>query len=73
MGTRSSRAPTTSGQTRARGAANIEGSPIFHVLSGNPGYQVEHHMAFPGGKPAQKPGPYVPPGDEQITRPLISV
>jgi len=25
------------------GAANIEGSPIFHVLSGNLGYQVEHH------------------------------
>ena len=101
------------------GAANIEGSPIFHVLSGNLGYQVEHHifpdmpssryaqiapkvkdiceryglpynsgrfgkqlasvqrtilrLAFPGGKPAQKPGPYVPPGDEQITRPLIAV
>ena len=28
------------------GAANIEGSPIFHVLSGNLGYQVEHHL-FP--------------------------
>ncbi|WOC13426.1 fatty acid desaturase family protein [Gordonia sp. MP11Mi] len=28
------------------GAANIEGSPIFHVLSGNLGYQVEHHI-FP--------------------------
>jgi fatty acid desaturase len=28
------------------GAANIEGSPIFHVISGNLGYQVEHHL-FP--------------------------
>jgi NADPH-dependent stearoyl-CoA 9-desaturase len=86
------------------GAANIEGSPLFHVLSGNLGYQVEHHLypdmpstryaeiaprvkaiceryelpyntgpflqqwgmvqrtilrlAFPGGKPRPKPGPY---------------
>jgi fatty acid desaturase len=28
------------------GAANIEGSPLFHVVSGNLGYQVEHHL-FP--------------------------
>jgi NADPH-dependent stearoyl-CoA 9-desaturase len=28
------------------GAANIEGSPFFHVMSGNLGYQVEHHL-FP--------------------------
>src|SRR6476469_620010 len=28
------------------GAANIEGSPLFHVMSGNLGYQVEHHL-FP--------------------------
>ncbi|MBA2793683.1 MAG: acyl-CoA desaturase [Thermoleophilaceae bacterium] len=86
------------------GAANIEGSPMFHVVSGNLGYQVEHHLypdmpstryaeiaprvkelceryelpyntgpflkqlgavqrtilrlAFPGGKPRDKPGPY---------------
>src|SRR3954463_13323274 len=26
------------------GAANIEGSALFHVLSGNLGYQVEHHL-----------------------------
>ena len=26
------------------GAANIEGSPLFHVISGNLGYQVEHHL-----------------------------
>ena len=91
------------------GAANIEGSPLFHVISGNLGYQVEHHLypdmpstryaeiaprvkalceryalpynsgpflkqlgmvqrtilrlAFPGGKPRPKPGPYQ--GDEQ--------
>src|SRR4051812_42927767 len=86
------------------GAANIEGGPVFHVVSGNLGYQVEHHLypdmpstrygeiapkvreiceryglpyntgplykqlgmvhrtilrlAFPGGKPRPKPGPY---------------
>jgi fatty acid desaturase len=86
------------------GAANIDGSPLFHVVSGNLGYQVEHHLypdmpssryseiapkirdlcerydlpyntgpfgkqwyavhrtiarlAFPGGKPRPKPGPY---------------
>jgi len=86
------------------GAANIEGSPLFHVVSGNLGYQVEHHLfpdmpstryaeiapqvkdvcerynlpynsgpfgqqlgmvqrtilrlAFPGGAPRPKPGPY---------------
>jgi linoleoyl-CoA desaturase len=86
------------------GAANIEGSPLFHVISGNLGYQVEHHLfpdmpstrygeiapkvreicaryelpyntgplhkqlamvqrsilrlAFPGGRPRDKPGPY---------------
>jgi fatty acid desaturase len=90
------------------GAANIEGSPLFHVVSGNLGYQVEHHLfpdmpstryaeiapsvreiceryelpynsgrlarqlgtvqrtilrlAFPGGRPRPKPGPYR--GDE---------
>jgi NADPH-dependent stearoyl-CoA 9-desaturase len=26
------------------GAANIEGGPLFHVISGNLGYQVEHHL-----------------------------
>ena len=86
------------------GAANIEGSPLFHIISGNLSYQVEHHLypdmpssryseiapkikdiceryelpyntgrfskqwwsvhrsifrlAFPGGKPRPKPGPY---------------
>ncbi|MFL5822156.1 MAG: fatty acid desaturase family protein [Solirubrobacteraceae bacterium] len=86
------------------GAANIEGGPFFHVMSGNLGYQVEHHLfpdmpssrygeiaprvrdickryglpyntgpmskqwggvqrtilrlAFPGGKPRPKPGPW---------------
>jgi NADPH-dependent stearoyl-CoA 9-desaturase len=89
------------------GAANIDGSPLFHVISGNLGYQVEHHLypdmpssrygeiapqvrqickryglpyntgpfhkqlggvhrtilrlAFPGGKPRAKPGPYQGP------------
>jgi fatty acid desaturase len=28
------------------GSANIEGSPLFHLASGNLGYQVEHHL-FP--------------------------
>lgn len=91
------------------GAANIEGGPLFHVISGNLGYQVEHHLypdmpssryseiapkvkdiceryelpynsgrfskqwlmvhrtifrlAFPGGKPRRKPGPYRSPAD----------
>ncbi|HEU4600183.1 MAG TPA: fatty acid desaturase, partial [Solirubrobacterales bacterium] len=86
------------------GAANIDGKPLFHVISGNLGYQVEHHLfpdmpstryaeiapqvkdlceryglpynsgpfmqqlgmvqrtilrlAFPGGRPRPKPGPY---------------
>ncbi len=26
------------------GAANIEGGPLFHIMSGNLGYQVEHHL-----------------------------
>jgi len=93
------------------GAANIEGSPLFHVVSGNLGYQVEHHLypdmpstryaeiaprvkdickryglpynsgpflkqlggvqrtilrlAFPGGKPRPKPGPYT--GEAEAT------
>jgi len=101
------------------GAANIEGSPVFHVMSGNLGYQVEHHLfpdmpssryaeiapkvkdiceryglpyntgrfgrqlasvqrtilrlAFPGGQPAPKPGPYRPPADDEVARPLIAV
>ena len=28
------------------GSANIEGGPVFHVMSGNLGHQVEHHL-FP--------------------------
>jgi linoleoyl-CoA desaturase len=41
----------TEDETRGRayvrqlvGAANIEGGPLFHVMSGNLGYQVEHHL-----------------------------
>ena len=95
------------------GAANIEGSPFFHVASGNLGYQVEHHLfpdmpstryaevaprvkeiceryglpynsgpfmqqlgmvqrtilrlAFPGGKPRPKPGPFRSEGEEATT------
>jgi linoleoyl-CoA desaturase len=26
------------------GAANIDGGPLFHVISGNLGFQVEHHL-----------------------------
>jgi linoleoyl-CoA desaturase len=94
------------------GAANIEGSPLFHVASGNLGYQVEHHLfpdmpstryaeiaprvkaicakyelpynsgpflqqwwmvhrtiarlAFPGGKPRAKPGPYKPQDPDEL-------
>ena len=43
----------TDGETRGAwyvrqllGAANIDGGPMFHVISGNLGYQVEHHL-FP--------------------------
>jgi linoleoyl-CoA desaturase len=28
------------------GSANIEGSPFFHLMAGNLGYQIEHHL-FP--------------------------
>ncbi|HEY4428888.1 MAG TPA: acyl-CoA desaturase [Solirubrobacteraceae bacterium] len=88
------------------GAANIDGSPLFHLLAGNLSFQIEHHLfpdmpssryaeiaprvrdicrryglpyntgplhkqlgtvhrtilrlAFPGGKPRPKPGPYSP-------------
>jgi fatty acid desaturase len=94
------------------GAANINGSPMFHIISGNLGYQVEHHLypdmpssrygeiaprvreickryglpyntgpfskqwgrvqrtilrlAFPGGKPRPKPGPWE--GETYISR-----
>ena len=94
------------------GAANIEGGRFFHVMSGNLGYQVEHHLfpdmpssrygeiaprvrdickryglpyntgpfskqwggvqrtilrlAFPGGKPRPKPGPWT--GETFISR-----
>jgi NADPH-dependent stearoyl-CoA 9-desaturase len=94
------------------GAANIEGGPWFHIMSGNLGYQVEHHLypdmpssrygeiaprvrdickryglpyntgpffkqwggvqrtilrlAFPGGKPRPKPGPWE--GETYISR-----
>ena len=30
-------------------------------------------LAFPGGEPAPKPGPYRPPADEEVARPLIAV
>jgi len=30
-------------------------------------------LAFPGGKPPAKPGPYQPVEDDAITRPLIAV
>jgi len=102
-------ADETDGATYIRqlvGAANIEGGAMFHILSGNLGYQVEHHLypdmpstrygeiaprvreiceryglpynsgplgrqlgmvhrtilrlAFPGGSPRPKPGPYHP-------------
>jgi linoleoyl-CoA desaturase len=100
-------AEETEGATYIRqlvGAANIDGGPLFHVISGNLGFQVEHHLypdvpstrygeiaprvreiceryelpyntgplwqqllmvhrtiarlAFPGGKPRPKPGPF---------------
>jgi len=96
------------------GAANIDGSPLFHIVSGNLSFQVEHHLfpdmpssryqeiaprvreiceryglpyntggffkqwgtvqrtilrlAFPGGGPRPKPGPYVAPEPERLER-----
>ena len=96
------------------GAANIDGRPLFHVMSGNLSFQVEHHLypdmpssryqeiaprvreiceryglpyntgplrkqwgtvqrtilrlAFPGGGPRPKPGPYVAPPEEKAAR-----
>jgi linoleoyl-CoA desaturase len=96
------------------GAANIDGGPFFHVMSGNLSFQVEHHLypdmpssryqqiaprvkeiceeyglpyntgplrkqwgtvqrtilrlAFPGGGPRPKPGPYVIPDEEKQRR-----
>jgi linoleoyl-CoA desaturase len=98
------------------GAANIDGSPLFHVVSGNLGYQVEHHLfpdmpstryaeiaprvreiceryelpyntgpflkqlaavqrtilrlAFPGGRPRPKPGPYRGAAEEGAEEPV---
>jgi NADPH-dependent stearoyl-CoA 9-desaturase len=105
------------------GAANIDGGALFHVLSGNLGYQVEHHLfpdmpstrygeiapkvrhlceryglpyntgplhrqlgmvqrtilrlAFPGGTPRPKPGPYDGPairgsGERDVPLPAAS-
>jgi hypothetical protein len=45
-----SKAETEDESTGARyvrqliGAANIDGGPLFHVMSGNLSYQVEHHL-----------------------------
>jgi linoleoyl-CoA desaturase len=100
------------------GAANIEGSDTFHLMSGNLSYQVEHHLfpdmpssrykeiaprvkdvceryglpyntgpflqqwlmvqrtilrlAFPGGAPRPKPGPYVAPPEPPRQRPTVA-
>jgi NADPH-dependent stearoyl-CoA 9-desaturase len=100
------------------GAANIDGSRLFHLMSGNLSFQVEHHLfpdmpssryaevaprvrdichryglpyntgpfsrqlgtvhrtilrlAFPGGSPRPKPGPYSPAGARQ-TPPAAAV
>ena len=97
------------------GAANIDGSPTFHLMSGNLSFQVEHHLfpdmpssryaqiaprvreicerydlpyntgpflkqwgsvqrtilrlAFPGGKPRPKPGPYRAPAEPAAAPP----
>jgi linoleoyl-CoA desaturase len=96
------------------GAANIDGSDLFHFMSGNLSFQVEHHLypdmpssrykqiapkvkvvcekfglpyntgpfskqwgsvqrtiirlAFPGGAPRPKPGPYVAPPPDPTVR-----
>jgi linoleoyl-CoA desaturase len=50
-GTQTFREEEIEGETRGRwylrqllGSANIEGGPLFHVLSGNLGHQIEHHL-----------------------------
>jgi linoleoyl-CoA desaturase len=48
------------------GAANIEGSPLFHVISGNLGYQVEHHL-YPD-MPSTRYGEIAPRVREICTR-----
>jgi linoleoyl-CoA desaturase len=48
------------------GAANIEGSPFFHVMSGNLGYQVEHHL-YPD-MPSSRYGEIAPRVREICTR-----
>jgi len=96
------------------GSANITGSKLFHILSGNLSHQIEHHLfpdiparrypqiadevkaicekyglpyntgplrkqwgtvqrtivrlAFPGGGPRRKPGPYVMPPEEKAAK-----
>jgi linoleoyl-CoA desaturase len=100
------------------GAANITGSPFFHLMSGNLGYQVEHHLypdmpssryseiaprvreiceryrlpyntgpfsqqlgmvhrtilrlAFPGGGPRPKPGPYLGDASGGLDQPAVA-
>jgi fatty acid desaturase len=48
------------------GAANIDGGPMFHVISGNLGYQVEHHL-FPD-MPSTRYGEIAPKVREICTR-----
>jgi NADPH-dependent stearoyl-CoA 9-desaturase len=48
------------------GAANIDGGPLFHVLSGNLGYQVEHHL-YPD-MPSTRYGEIAPKVREICTR-----
>jgi fatty acid desaturase len=48
------------------GAANIDGGPLFHVISGNLGYQVEHHL-YPD-MPSTRYGEIAPKVREICTR-----
>jgi NADPH-dependent stearoyl-CoA 9-desaturase len=48
------------------GAANIDGGPVFHVISGNLGYQVEHHL-YPD-MPSSRYGEIAPKVREICTR-----
>ncbi len=48
------------------GAANFEGGPLLHVMSGNLGYQVEHHL-FPD-MPSTRYGEIAPRVREICTR-----
>ncbi len=60
-------ADETRGQWYVRqmlGSANIEGSPLFHIMSGNLSHQIEHHL-FPD-LPAHRYPELAPPQVKEL-------